>query len=135
MCVHLCVCVCVCVPSPDYMKGSVSSSCSQGSENPYATIPESAARPSESSYVEMKSPVHHLHHPDLSCCSSTVVTNPALALTHPALTHPALTHPALTYANTSKPAATSRNIYNQGEWRVSVRASITRVSEGAGFAL
>ncbi|XP_070985541.1 multiple epidermal growth factor-like domains protein 11 [Oncorhynchus clarkii lewisi] len=57
----------------DYMKGSLSSTCSLNSENPYATIndPQAVAcKHTESSYVEMKSPVHH----DMSYCSSAIVT-------------------------------------------------------------
>lgn len=48
---------------PDYMKGSLSSTCSLNSENPYATINDQPAlcKHAESSYVEMKSPVHHEH--------------------------------------------------------------------------
>ena len=55
------------------MKGSLSSTCSLNSENPYATIndPQAVAcKHTESSYVEMKSPVHH----DMSYCSSAIVT-------------------------------------------------------------
>lgn len=45
----------------DYTKGSLSSTCSLDSENPYATIndPPALCKHSESSYVEMKSPAHH----------------------------------------------------------------------------
>ncbi|XP_045544826.1 multiple epidermal growth factor-like domains protein 11 [Salmo salar] len=62
----------------DYMKGSLSSTCSLNSENPYATINDPlavavACKHSESSYVEMKSPVHH----EMSYCSSAIVTTTA----------------------------------------------------------
>ncbi|CAF88470.1 unnamed protein product, partial [Tetraodon nigroviridis] len=45
----------------DYTKGSLSSTCSLNSENPYATIndPPALCKHSESSYVEMKSPARH----------------------------------------------------------------------------
>lgn len=47
----------------DYTKGSLSSTCSLNSENPYATIndPPGMSKHSESSYVEMKSPAHRDH--------------------------------------------------------------------------
>ncbi|XP_064870671.1 multiple epidermal growth factor-like domains protein 11, partial [Oncorhynchus nerka] len=60
----------------DYMKGSLSSTCSLNSENPYATINDPlavACKHTESSYVEMKSPVHH----DMSYCPSAIVTTTA----------------------------------------------------------
>uniref|UniRef100_A0A3B4EZI5 Multiple EGF like domains 11 n=1 Tax=Pundamilia nyererei TaxID=303518 RepID=A0A3B4EZI5_9CICH len=49
--------------SLDYVKSSLSSTCSLNSENPYATITDnpSLCKHSESSYVEMKSPAHHEH--------------------------------------------------------------------------
>ncbi|KAJ7994570.1 hypothetical protein DPEC_G00250840 [Dallia pectoralis] len=58
------------------MKGSLSSTCSLSSENPYATITDPlalACKHSESSYVEMKSPAHH----HMSHCSSAIVTTTA----------------------------------------------------------
>lgn len=57
------------------MKGSLSSTCSLNSENPYATIndpPGLACKHSESSYVEMKSPAHHEHL--THCCSAAIIT-------------------------------------------------------------
>lgn len=56
------------------MKGSLSSTCSLNSENPYATIndPPGLCKHSESSYVEMKSPAHHEHM--THCCSAAIVT-------------------------------------------------------------
>ncbi|KAK5935818.1 hypothetical protein CgunFtcFv8_021138 [Champsocephalus gunnari] len=56
------------------MKGSLSSTCSLNSENPYATINDApgACKHSESSYVEMKSPVHHEHM--THCCPATIIT-------------------------------------------------------------
>lgn len=58
----------------DYMKGSLSSTCSLNSENPYATIndPPALCKHSESSYVEMKSPAHHEHM--THCCSAAIIT-------------------------------------------------------------
>ncbi|KAI3377080.1 hypothetical protein L3Q82_000063 [Scortum barcoo] len=58
----------------DYMKGSLSSTCSLNSENPYATIndPPGLCKHSESSYVEMKSPAHHEH--AAHCCSAAIIT-------------------------------------------------------------
>ncbi|AWP01063.1 putative multiple epidermal growth factor-like domains protein 11, partial [Scophthalmus maximus] len=58
----------------DYMKGSLSSSCSLNSENPYATISDAPAlcKHSESSYVEMKSPARHEHL--THCCSAAIIT-------------------------------------------------------------
>ncbi|KAF3833079.1 hypothetical protein F7725_026744 [Dissostichus mawsoni] len=58
----------------DYMKGSLSSTCSLNSENPYATINDApgAYKHSESSYVEMKSPVHHEHM--THCCPAAIIT-------------------------------------------------------------
>lgn len=55
------------------MKGSLSSTCSLNSENPYATITEAAAlsKHPESSYVEMKSPARHQH--VTHCCSTAAV--------------------------------------------------------------
>lgn len=60
----------------DYTKGSLSSTCSLNSENPYATIndPPTMSKHSESSYVEMKSPAHHEH---MTHCSPTVIATPA----------------------------------------------------------
>lgn len=56
------------------MKGSLSSTCSLNSENPYATIndPPALCKHSESSYVEMKSPAHHEHM--THCCSAAIIT-------------------------------------------------------------
>ncbi|XP_032366624.1 multiple epidermal growth factor-like domains protein 11, partial [Etheostoma spectabile] len=56
------------------MKGSLSSTCSINSENPYATINDApaACKHSESSYVEMKSPAHHEHM--AHCCSAAIIT-------------------------------------------------------------
>ncbi|CAB1338888.1 unnamed protein product [Coregonus sp. 'balchen'] len=57
----------------NYMKGSLSSTCSLNSENPYSTINDPlavACKHSESSYVEMKSPAHQ----EMSYCPSAVVT-------------------------------------------------------------
>lgn len=57
------------------MKGSLSSTCSLNSENPYATIsdqPGLACKHSESSYVEMKSPAHQEH--ATHCCSAAIVS-------------------------------------------------------------
>lgn len=64
--------------SPDYMKGSLSSTCSLNSENPYATIndPPALCKHSESSYVEMKSPVHR-EHVTHGCSAAIVTTTPA----------------------------------------------------------
>uniref|UniRef100_A0A3B3WUD0 EGF-like domain-containing protein n=1 Tax=Poecilia mexicana TaxID=48701 RepID=A0A3B3WUD0_9TELE len=58
----------------DYMKGSLSSTCSLNSENPYATINDQPAlcKHAESSYVEMKSPVHHEH--ATRCCSAAIIS-------------------------------------------------------------
>ncbi|KAF0022247.1 hypothetical protein F2P81_025509 [Scophthalmus maximus] len=58
----------------NYMKGSLSSSCSLNSENPYATISDAPAlcKHSESSYVEMKSPARHEHL--THCCSAAIIT-------------------------------------------------------------
>ncbi|TNM90593.1 hypothetical protein fugu_002882 [Takifugu bimaculatus] len=60
----------------DYTKGSLSSTCSLNSENPYATIndPPTMCKHSESSYVEMKSPAHHEH---MTHCSPAVIATPA----------------------------------------------------------
>lgn len=57
---------------PDYMKGSLSSTCSLNSENPYATINDQPAlcKHAESSYVEMKSPVRHEH--ATRCCAAAI---------------------------------------------------------------
>lgn len=57
--------------SADYTKGSLSSTCSLNSENPYATIndPPALCKHSESSYVEMKSPARHEH---MAPCSSVL---------------------------------------------------------------
>nr|XP_019969151.1 PREDICTED: multiple epidermal growth factor-like domains protein 11 [Paralichthys olivaceus] len=67
----------------DYMKGSLSSTCSLNSENPYATIndPPALCKHSESSYVEMKSPTRHDHM--TRCCSAAIVTT-ATTTTAPA---------------------------------------------------
>ncbi|MEQ2218334.1 hypothetical protein XENOCAPTIV_001753 [Xenoophorus captivus] len=67
------LCVPFCVFS-DYMKGSLSSTCSLNSENPYATINDHPAlcKHSESSYVEMKSPVHQEH--VTHCCSAAIIS-------------------------------------------------------------
>ncbi|MEQ2173411.1 hypothetical protein GOODEAATRI_031928, partial [Goodea atripinnis] len=61
-------------PEKDYMKGSLSSTCSLNSENPYATINDHPAlcKHSESSYVEMKSPVHQEH--VTHCCSAAIIS-------------------------------------------------------------
>ncbi|MEQ2225380.1 hypothetical protein ILYODFUR_016823 [Ilyodon furcidens] len=61
-------------PCRDYMKGSLSSTCSLNSENPYATINDHPAlcKHSESSYVEMKSPVHQEH--VTHCCSAAIIS-------------------------------------------------------------
>ncbi|XP_056135389.1 multiple epidermal growth factor-like domains protein 10 [Lampris incognitus] len=59
----------------DYMKGSLSSTCSLSSENPYATIsdpPGPVCKHPESSYVEMKSPAHRDH---MTQCRSTAIVN------------------------------------------------------------
>uniref|UniRef100_A0A3Q4H4Y9 Multiple EGF like domains 11 n=1 Tax=Neolamprologus brichardi TaxID=32507 RepID=A0A3Q4H4Y9_NEOBR len=59
--------------SLDYVKSSLSSTCSLNSENPYATITDnpSLCKHSESSYVEMKSPAHHEH--ATHGCSATII--------------------------------------------------------------
>lgn len=59
--------------SLDYVKSSLSSTCSLNSENPYATITDnpSLCKHSESSYVEMKSPAHHEH--TTHGCSATII--------------------------------------------------------------
>ncbi|KAL1007598.1 hypothetical protein UPYG_G00088920 [Umbra pygmaea] len=60
----------------DYMKGSLSSTLSLSSENPYATISDPLAlvcKHSESSYVEMKSPARH----QVPYCSTAIVTTTA----------------------------------------------------------
>lgn len=61
----------------DYTKGSLSSTCSLNSENPYATIndPPAICKHSESSYVEMKSPAHHDHM--TPCCPSPASATPS----------------------------------------------------------
>ncbi|XP_039477094.1 multiple epidermal growth factor-like domains protein 11 [Oreochromis aureus] len=60
--------------SADYVKSSLSSTCSLNSENPYATITDNPnlCKHSESSYVEMKSPAHHEH--TAHCCSATIIS-------------------------------------------------------------
>ena len=64
----------LCPLSADYMKGSLSSTCSLNSENPYATIndPPALCKHSESSYVEMKSPAHNEH--VTHSCSAAIIT-------------------------------------------------------------
>ncbi|TKS70490.1 Multiple epidermal growth factor-like domains protein 11 [Collichthys lucidus] len=66
------------------MKGSLSSTCSLNSENPYATIndPPGLCKHSESSYVEMKSPAHHDHM--THCCSAAIITTTTSTTTTPA---------------------------------------------------
>lgn len=66
----------------DYTKGSLSSTCSLNSENPYATIndPPALCKHSESSYVEMKSPAHHEH---MARCSPTVIGTTTAACATP----------------------------------------------------
>lgn len=69
---HFCF---VFVPHLDYVKSSMSSTCSLNSENPYATIndpPALACKHTESSYVEMKSPAHHQH--VAHRCAATIIT-------------------------------------------------------------
>lgn len=63
------------------MKGSLSSTCSLSSENPYATIndPPAHCKHSESSYVEMKSPTHHEH--TTLCCSAPIAASAAATTT------------------------------------------------------
>lgn len=65
------------------MKGSLSSTCSLNSENPYATIndPPGLCKHSESSYVEMKSPARHEH--VSHCCSAAIITSAAATTTAP----------------------------------------------------
>lgn len=65
--------------SADYMKGSLSSTCSLSSENPYATIndPPAHCKHSESSYVEMKSPAHREH--ATLCCSAPIAATATTA--------------------------------------------------------
>lgn len=69
--------------SVDYMKGSLSSTCSLNSENPYATIndPPGLCKHSESSYVEMKSPAHHEH---MTQCGSAAIVTTTTTTTVPA---------------------------------------------------
>lgn len=60
--------------SADYMKATLSSTCSLNSENPYATIndPPAQCKHLESSYVEMKTPVHQLHR--AHCYSAAIIS-------------------------------------------------------------
>lgn len=78
--------------SVDYTKGSLSSTCSLNSENPYATIndPPALCKHAESSYVEMKSPARRDH---MAPCS------PVLAAAATAL------------------AAPSKNVYDVGTFQ------------------
>lgn len=80
--------------SLDYVKSSLSSTCSLNSENPYATITDnpSLCKHSESSYVEMKSPAHHEH--TAHCCSAAIIS---------------------TTTTTTVPA---KNVYNMGTFAV-----------------
>lgn len=61
----------------DYTKGSLSSTCSLNSENPYATIndPPGLSKHPESSYVEMKSPAHRDH--VTPCCPAPAGATPS----------------------------------------------------------
>lgn len=91
----------------DYMKGSLSSTCSLNSENPYATIndPPGLCKHSESSYVEMKSPAHHEHVTE--CCSAAMVTTTSTSTT-----------------------VTAKNIYDMGtfeERRVSFKEAVRQI--------
>lgn len=88
------VCSCPSVPA-DYMKGSLSSTCSLNSENPYATIndpPALACKHLESSYVEMKSPGHHEHM--THCCSAAAIIT--------------------TTTTTTASTAATKNVYDMG---------------------
>lgn len=66
------------------MKGTLSSTCSLNSENPYATIndPPALCKHLESSYVEMKAPVHHQHR--AHCYSAAVISTNATTASIPA---------------------------------------------------
>ena len=81
----------------DYMKGSLSSTCSLNSENPYATIndpPAMACKHLESSYVEMKSPAHHEHL--THCCSAAAIIT--------------------TTTTTTASTAATKNVYDMGTY-------------------